>query len=138
MKALWWVEQFFKEGSFSIKNGTLIDPLGIRGPQEKDRYILSMKALKLRRQEVEKLVRDLSQKLSNLDDEITADTKTIQELNSIIHQVREAEAFMTNEHERVEDTISLNQAHKILEFQAEGNVIFYRGKYGQIGEKNIV
>jgi hypothetical protein len=49
-----------------------------------------------------------------------------------------SEAFMTNEHERVEDTISLNQAHKILEFQAEGNVIFYRGKYGQIGEKNIV
>jgi chromosome segregation ATPase len=101
MKALWWVEQFFKEGSFSIKNGTLIDPIGIRGPQEKDRYILSRKALLLRRQEVEKNVTVLSDKLSNLDIGITEDTKTIRELNSIIHQVREAEAFMTNEHERV-------------------------------------
>ncbi|NWQ42518.1 chromosome segregation protein SMC [Bacillus sp. EB106-08-02-XG196] len=109
MKALWWVEQFFKEGSFSIKNGTLIDPMGIRGPQEKDRYILSMKALKLRRQEVEKLVSDLTQKLSNLDKEITADTKTIQELNSIIHQVREAEAFMTNEHQRVTQKRKLDE-----------------------------
>ncbi|MDQ1002631.1 chromosome segregation ATPase [Neobacillus niacini] len=101
MKALWWVEQFFKEGSFSIKNGTLIDPMGIRGPQEKDRYILSRKALLLRRQEVEKLVSDLTQSLSKLDKVIAKDTKRIQELNSIIHQVREAEAFMTNQHERV-------------------------------------
>jgi chromosome segregation ATPase len=101
MKALWWVERFFIKGSFSIKSGTLIDPIGMRGPQEKDRYILSRKSLLLRRQEVEKIVRELTEKLSNLDKEITEDTKTIQELNSIIHQVREAEAFMTNEHERV-------------------------------------
>ncbi|WP_251027970.1 MULTISPECIES: chromosome segregation protein SMC [unclassified Bacillus (in: firmicutes)] len=101
MKALWWVEQFFKQGSFSIRNGILIDPMGIRGPQEKERYILSVKALKIRKLEVEKLVRDLSQNLSQLDEQITADTKIIQELNSIIHQVKESEAFMTNEHERI-------------------------------------
>jgi chromosome segregation ATPase len=109
MKALWWVEQFFKEGSFSIKKGTLIDPMGIRGPQEKDRYILSRKALLLRRQEVEKLIGELAHKLSKLDQEITADTKMIQELNSIIHQVREAEAFMTIEHERVAQREKLNE-----------------------------
>ncbi|WHY89240.1 chromosome segregation protein SMC [Neobacillus cucumis] len=101
MKALWWVEQFFKGSIFSIKNGTLIDPLGIRGPQEKERYILSAKALKNRKQEVEKLVLKLSQNLGRLDKDITVDTKTIQELNSIIHQVRESEAFMTNEYERI-------------------------------------
>ncbi|MDR7000248.1 AAA family ATPase [Neobacillus niacini] len=101
MKALWWVEQFFKGSSFSIKNGSLIDPMGIRGPQEKERYILSAKALKNRKQEVEKLVMNLSQKLARFDENITADTKTIQELNSIIHQVRESEAFMTNEYERI-------------------------------------
>jgi chromosome segregation ATPase len=101
MKALWWVEQFFKQSSFSIRNGILIDPMGIRGPQEKERYILSVKALKIRKLEVEKLVRDLSQNLSQLDEQITADTKIFQELNSIIHQVKESEAFMTNEHERI-------------------------------------
>jgi chromosome segregation ATPase len=101
MKALWWVEQFFREGAFSIKNGTLLDSIGIRGPQEKDRYILSRKALLLRRQEVEKLVSNLTQTIYHLDKVIAEDTKTVQELNSIIHQVREAEAFMTNEHERV-------------------------------------
>ncbi|MDF2859327.1 MAG: hypothetical protein K0Q87_5178, partial [Neobacillus sp.] len=101
MKALWWVEQFFKKSSFSINDGVLIDPMGLRGPQEKERFILSVKALKLRRQEVENLVNKISTKLSNLDDEISADTKYIQELNSIIHQVKESEAFMTNEHVRI-------------------------------------
>ncbi|MFP5111686.1 AAA family ATPase [Bacillaceae bacterium C204] len=109
MKALWWVEQFFKPGSFSIKNGTLIDPMGIRGPQEKERYILSAKALKLRKQEVEKLANGLSLKLSKLEQEISADTKTIQELNSIIHQVKESEAFMTKEHERVAKSKKLEE-----------------------------
>ncbi|WP_027415712.1 AAA family ATPase [Aneurinibacillus terranovensis] len=101
IKALWWVEQFFKGGVFSIKNGTLIDPIGIRGPQEKDRFILSVKALRARKQDVVQQIDMLAQGLSELDRQIQADTKTLQELNSIIHQVRESEAFMTNEHERV-------------------------------------
>ncbi len=62
MKALWWVEQFFKEGSVSIKNGILIDPMGIRGPQEKNRYILSVKALMARKLEVQKALEDLRSK----------------------------------------------------------------------------
>lgn len=101
MKALWWVEQFFKEGTVSIKNGILIDTIGIRGPQEKNRYILSVKALMARKLEVEKALVELLQGLSVLEEEIGKDTKRIQELNSIIHQVKESEAFMTNEHERL-------------------------------------
>lgn len=101
MKALWWVEQFFKDGLFAIKNGVLIDPMGIRGSQEKNQYILSVKALKLRKQEVEKLLSELTSRLSVIDVEIFTDTKSIQELNSVIHQVKESEAFMIAEHERV-------------------------------------
>jgi chromosome segregation ATPase len=101
IKALWWVEQFFKDGDFSIENGILTDPMGIRGPQEKDRYILSVKALKARKQEVVQQIDALTSQLFQLDEQIQADTKTLQELNSIIHQVRESEAFMTNEYERV-------------------------------------
>ena len=101
IKALWWVEQFFKDHNISIKNGILIDPMGIRGSQEKSRYILSVKALIARKQEVGKLLQKLLQSLSQLDIEIETDTKEIRELNSIIHQVKESEAFMTNEHERI-------------------------------------
>ncbi|GED67957.1 hypothetical protein BRE01_16590 [Brevibacillus reuszeri] len=101
IKALWWVEQFFRENIFSIQNGVLIDPIGIRGPQEKDKYILSVKALRARKHEVQVQIDELYQRISLYDKKIQEDTKTVQELNSIIHQVREAEAFMTHEHERV-------------------------------------
>lgn len=101
IKALWWVEQFFKEGAFSIKNGVLIDPIGLRGQQEKERYILSYKALKLRREEIEQQLNGLDIQISELTTTISEDTKTVQELNSIIHGVKESEAFMTSEHERV-------------------------------------
>ncbi|NQF15714.1 chromosome segregation protein SMC [Brevibacillus sp. HB1.3] len=101
IKALWWVEQFFKDEAYSIQNGVLIDPIGIRGPQEKEKFILSIKALRVRKQEVQEQIETLAQRVSFYEQKILADTKTVQELNSIIHQVREAEAFMTNEHERV-------------------------------------
>lgn len=101
IKALWWVEQFFKDGLITIQNGKLFDPAGIRGPQEKDKYILSRKALRVRKQEVLGQIETLTQKLSQVEKQIKMDTKTLQELNSIIHQVKESEAFVTNERERV-------------------------------------
>lgn len=101
MKALWWVAQFFKEGSVAIKNGIVVDPMGLRGTQEKDRYILSVKAIKSRKQEVEKELKELDAKIIFLEKEIKSSNKKIQELNSVIHQVKESEAFMIAEHERV-------------------------------------
>ncbi len=101
MKALWWVAQFFKEGSVSIKNGIVVDPMGLRGTQEKDRYILSVKAIKARKQEVEKELNELDAKIIFLEKEIESSNKKIQELNSVIHQVKESEAFMIAEHERI-------------------------------------
>ncbi len=120
IKALWWVEQFFKEGTFSIKNGVLIDPVGLRGQQEKERYILSYKALKLRREEIEWQLNGLDLKISELTTKISEDTKTVQELNSIIHGVRESEAFMTSEHERVVRKRKLeNEVELQLEIEAK-------------------
>ncbi|WP_411503256.1 chromosome segregation protein SMC [Brevibacillus centrosporus] len=100
MKALWWVEQFFKGDRISIQNGILIDSVGMRGPQEKERFILSAKALQVRKQEIHRMIDQLSQKLSWIEEQIRTDTKTLQELNSIIQQVRESEAFMTKQYER--------------------------------------
>lgn len=101
IKALWWVEQLFRDGAWFIRDGVLIDSIGLRDPQEKDRYILSAKALQARKQEVRKQIGVLIQNHSLLEKQITADTKAVQEANSIIQHVREAEAFMTNEYERV-------------------------------------
>ena len=47
-KVLYSVEQFFKEKDPSIQNGMLVDSRGLRGPQEKQAYILSQKAIRIR------------------------------------------------------------------------------------------
>lgn len=101
MKVLWWSEQFFNDGAFVIRNGALIDQMGIRGAQEKDRFILSAKALEARKREIRKQIEELSQSLEELNQSIVRDTKEWQELNGIIHSVKQAEAFMTHEHERI-------------------------------------
>ncbi|WP_423335999.1 chromosome segregation protein SMC [Neobacillus sp. 19] len=100
LKALWWVGQFFKNGPFKILNGSLHDPMGIRGPQEKERYILSKKALAARRKEVDRLIDKYESRLMQLNELIGSHTKKSQELNRIIQSVREAEAFMAMDYER--------------------------------------
>jgi len=100
MKALWWVGQFFKDGPTKIQNGILYDKMGIRGPQEKERYILSKNALLARKQEVEKLIFIKGSRLSEIDELISSHTKKLQELSRIIQYVREAEAFMATDYER--------------------------------------
>lgn len=100
IKALWWIEQFFKNGSVKIQNGILYDVMGIRGPQEKERYILSKKALLMRKQEVDRLISFNESRLVELDELISTNTKKSQHLNRIIQHVREAEAFMAMNYER--------------------------------------
>jgi len=97
IKALWWVGQLFEDGLPEIKGGILADTLGIRGPQEKERYILSQKAIRLRKQEVENRMAELKNLMGELDAKIARDTKLSQKLNGIIHQVKESEAFMLAE-----------------------------------------
>ncbi|MFC0474985.1 chromosome segregation protein SMC [Robertmurraya beringensis] len=100
IKALWWVGQFFKEGAIKIQNGILHDSMGIRGPQEKGRYILSNKALATRKLEVENLLNVKESRKLELEESINSYTNRSQELNRIIQLVREAEAFMATDYER--------------------------------------
>ncbi|MBB3906521.1 AAA family ATPase [Anoxybacteroides rupiense] len=130
MKALWWVEQFFKGGTFTIKNGMLVDPMGIRGPQEKERFILSARAIAVRKQEVKQQIDKMNQQILQIDHEIENGTKMIQQLNGIIQQIRESEAFMTNELERtmrkkkyqeeVENRNKIEREKQALEKKKEG------------------
>jgi len=110
IKALWWLQQFFWEKEFRIENGVLYDAIGLRGPQEKERYILSEKAMIARRQEVEKQIEGLTNSRESISKLIREQTNTLQELNSVIQRVKEAEAFMTSKLER---------QHRVDELQLE-------------------
>ena len=100
IKALWWVESFFKEEKPLILNGQLIDNKGIRGPQEGKRIILSEKVLKFHQVKLEEELTQIQKGKLQLE-------KEIQELynrNSILfsrrESLKEAEAFLTKENER--------------------------------------
>ncbi|WP_413375641.1 AAA family ATPase [Alkalihalobacillus sp. 1P02AB] len=100
MKALWWIEQLFVQGEVKIENGILVDSLGYRGPQEKERFILSDKALLARKQVVIQQIKLANEDKIKLDESMEQSTKALRDLNSIIHRVKESEAFMTLEEER--------------------------------------
>lgn len=100
VKALYWVGKFFQQNEPTIKNGVLKDVRGLRGPQEKDTYILSRKAILKRIEEVRLEIDKLSQKKDELAKQIQKDTEQFQILNSEIQKVRESEAFMTKRFER--------------------------------------
>ncbi|ASA25837.1 AAA family ATPase [Paenibacillus donghaensis] len=115
MKALWWVGEFFKAVDPRIEDSVLVDRMGLRGPQEAARYILSARALLARKDQISELIGSLADKTAELEVSILRDTKRLQELNSVIQLVREAEAFRTKEHERVSRRLKLKQEQTALE-----------------------
>jgi hypothetical protein len=129
LKAIWWVSQFFTNGLSKIQNGLLIDPMGIRGSQEKERYILSQKALVARKQEVQGLLAKNEERHTEVNQQIFTDTIQVQELNRVNQLVNEAEAFMTTEYERksrkkklyVENTRLEELETKLTHFEGEKN-----------------
>lgn len=100
VKALFWINQFFKDEEPFIKNGIIIDARGIRGQQEKQAYILSQKALQIRLQEVLKEIGNRTKQSTDLSKKIESDMEQFRLLNSEIQKVKEAEAFMVNRHLR--------------------------------------
>lgn len=110
VKALFWVGQFFKDKEPAIDNGLLIDAQGIRGPQEKQTYILSARAIQIRMQEVANKLNDLNRRADFLQESSDAATEEFQYLNSEIQRVKEAEAFMTKRHEREQRKEKLRSA----------------------------
>ena len=109
-KALYWTKQFFTGTKPRIENGFLIDQSGIRGPQEKAGYILSQRARQIRLQQVQQELGQLESKAKMLEQKIQSDTEQFQFLNSEIQKVKEAEAFMTQKHERAQKKQKLAEA----------------------------
>ncbi|KGA99071.1 chromosome segregation protein SMC [Alkalihalobacillus alcalophilus ATCC 27647 = CGMCC 1.3604] len=142
MKALWWIEQLFAQGEVRIENGILVDSLGYRGRQEKDRFILSAKALLARKQVVIQQLKSAQEDKIKLSDRMEHSTKTLQELNSIIHRVKESEAFMTLEEERrlrLEKLAEKTERKELLESeQKELDVKKEKGIHQKIEQENCL
>ncbi len=120
VKALWWVDQFFSDTAVQIKNESLYDGVGIRGRQEKEGYILTERALMARKEKVVSLITKINEKQLTLDRYISTNTKRVQDLNGIIQSVKEAEAFMTMEYERVQLKRKLEKSEiKEIQLQKE-------------------
>ncbi|WP_110928858.1 coiled-coil domain-containing protein [Bacillus massiliglaciei] len=115
IKALWWVESFFKEEKPLIINGQLVDKKGIRGPQEEKRIILSEKVVQFQQMK-------LGQELTKIKEEKVKLEKGIQERNSrnsVLfsrkESLKEAEAFFTKEDEREWRQSQYDQLSKKIE-----------------------
>ncbi|MBB2483008.1 AAA family ATPase [Bacillus sp. APMAM] len=115
IKALWWVESFFKDEKPLIANGQLVDEKGIRGPQEEKRIILSEKVLQSHQLK-------LKEELTQIKDEKVQVEKDIHERNnrnSILfsrkESLKEAEAFFTKENEREWRQSQLDKVTKEIE-----------------------
>lgn len=113
-KALYWVQQFFQKTGIYIEHNTLHDPRGLRGRQEKQGYILSEKAIRLRRAEVARLLDKVSGQVDELKGQYDQETKQYQFLNGRIQQVKEAELFMTRRQERIKCREDLDDAEEAL------------------------
>ncbi|MBD3109273.1 AAA family ATPase [Bacillus sp. AGMB 02131] len=117
LKALWWLQQFFHEKEVYIKDDVLYDSMGLRGPQERDKYILSEKAMFVRKQEVNKQIGLIVNRLEEISQLISNKTIHLQQLNSVIQRVKEAEAFITNlleREQRVNDLQTELQRQQLL------------------------
>lgn len=123
-KALWWVEQRFQSPSVRIEQHVLRDIAGLRGNQEPPQYILSARALEVRKKQVESRINKLRSEMQEIAAAVQEETKRSQFLGGMIHQVRLAEAFMTTQYERQQRKALLEMAHLELEEleEAEGQL----------------
>ncbi|GAB2566176.1 AAA family ATPase [Gracilibacillus alcaliphilus] len=100
VKALWWTRSFFEAEEPVIRQGSLVDRRGVRGPQEAKKIILSEKMLKKHREEIQKEFTVTQDTIDNLQDTI----KALNEKNTVLFKRREAlkdaEAVLTQENDR--------------------------------------
>lgn len=100
LRILWWIEQLHSTDGPYLQNGLLVDSRGIRGPQEKDTFILSKKALKSRRNVLERKVQQLTIEIGKLTEKIAEDNEIYRVWNADVQKVEEAEAFISKKMEQ--------------------------------------
>lgn len=138
MKVLWWIEQLFLGEATSIRNDYLYDSIGIRGPQEKERYLLSKKALESRRQFLNKEVDRITKELVKVQELIATYEKSIPEYISILSKIQHAEAFFTVEYELVQRENQLrNESERLKRLKKEFHELNKRGNNLQLTKSRL-
>lgn len=120
MRVLWWIEQFYLTDGPSLKNGLLVDARGMRGPQEKATFILSKKAVRDRKNVLERKVQQLTTEIAALTTKIAEDNELYRVWNADVQKVEEAEAFLST---KMEQQYRIERLEKLtamlVQFQAE-------------------
>lgn len=111
-RILWWIEQFFLKEAPYLKKGLLIDSRGMRGPQEKDTFILSKKAVMNRTKVLIEKEAMVAKEIDQLIEDIDHQNKTFRLWNADVHKVEEAEALLSK---KVDQQYRLDQIEKIAE-----------------------
>lgn len=95
MRILWWIEQFYRTESPTLRNGVLVEERGVRGPQEQQTFILSKKAVEERKQVLGQKVAQLASSIEALTKKIAEDNEVYRAWNADVQKVEEAEAFLS-------------------------------------------
>ncbi|AOV06806.1 hypothetical protein [Sporosarcina ureilytica] len=111
-RVLWWIEQFFSKEAPFLQNGLLFDSRGSRGPEERDTYILSKKALEERQSILERKIEKFSKEFDLLTKKITKENERYRLWNADVHKVEEAEALLSK---KVEQQYRLEQLDRLTE-----------------------
>lgn len=116
IRALWWVKSFYdKENTVTLANGSVRDEKGLRGPQEKPQYILSLRAVQERIITLASLIDECEKRINETILSIGTDEKEVANLRNIIGDVREAEAFVADEKNRLLRQNRLDQLQNVIE-----------------------
>ncbi len=131
-RVLWWIEQFFLKEMPYFEKGILVDSRGSRGPQERETFILSKKAVTIRQNTLLESLEVAANELEALTKKIESQNETYRLWNADVHKVEEAEALLSRKVDQqyrltqiektIEQVLSLKQMKE--EFEQEGREIW--------------
>lgn len=144
-RVLWWIEQFFTSEQPTIQKNWLVDTRGTRGPQERNTYILSKRALEERKKFLIRKIEEMQKEIDTLSLQSNEDNETFRVWNADVQKVREAEAFLSlkaDQQYRIEQLVQLKteQIHLVVqkkEYETETKEI-WKEKIKQEGVVSVL
>lgn len=99
-RVLWWVKEFQTDQLPMIKNNYLVDEQGVRGPQERNTFILSKKAVEEQKKVIQHHIKMLVKEEQSLEERLQDENEKLRIWNLDIRKMEEAEAFITTKAEQ--------------------------------------
>lgn len=111
-RVLWWIEQFFLGEAPYVEGDLLVDARGHRGPQEREMFILSKKAVASRTAQVETELTKMTEEIRRLTETIEEQNETYRSWNADVRKVEEAEALLST---KVDQQYRIDQLQQLAE-----------------------